>query len=117
MVAVEQAGGHYLIGTVIAFSVVTPAAYMLHSCFTFSEPARWQAFFRFALSIAATYPAVLLMLAVLCSGLGLSVAIAIPIATVILFAWNFVAAHWAILPRVRHPAPQPQPYREETSQC
>lgn len=51
------------------------------------------------------YPISVAMMIVLCSGLSLSVAIATPIATVALFVWNFVAAHWAILPRLyRHPA-------------
>jgi hypothetical protein len=45
------------------------------------------------------YPISVAMMVVLCSGLGLRVAIATPIATVALFVWNFVAAHWAILPR------------------
>jgi hypothetical protein len=33
----------------------------------------------------------------LCSGLGMRVAIATPIATLLLFVWNFTLARWAIL--------------------
>lgn len=100
MLAVDFAGGHYLLGTVISFLIVTPLGYALHSWFTFAEPFRLNAFLRFAAAIASTYPVAIAMLALLCSGLDLSVAIAIPIATVALFLWNFVAAHWAILPRL-----------------
>lgn len=100
MLAVDFGGGHYLLGTLISFSIVTPLGYVLHSWFTFAQPLRLKAFLRFAASIASTYPVAVVMLAILCSGLRLSVALAVPVATVALFFWNFVAAHWAILPRL-----------------
>jgi len=37
------------------------------------------------------------LMALFCSGLGLPVAVATPIATVLLFFWNFALARWAIL--------------------
>jgi putative flippase GtrA len=100
MIAVDRAGGHYLLGTIISFLIVTPLAYALHSWFTFSVPFGIGSFLRFAGSVALTYPIAVAMLAVLCTGLGLDVAVAVPLATLILFAWNFVAARWAILPRL-----------------
>ncbi|WP_192243703.1 GtrA family protein [Mesorhizobium silamurunense] len=99
MIAVDRVGGHYLLGTVVSFMAVSPLGYALHSWFTFAEPLRLKAFARFVGGMAAAYPISTAIMIVLCSGLGLSVAIATPIATVALFAWNFVAAHWAILPR------------------
>lgn len=100
MIAVDQVGVHYLLGTVISFLAVTPIGYALHSRFTFAEPLRLKAFTRFVGGVATAYPVSVAMMIVLCSGLGLSVAIATPIATVALFVWNFAAAHWAILPRL-----------------
>jgi putative flippase GtrA len=100
MLAVDFAGGHYLLGTVIAFLAVTPLAYALHSRFTFAEPFRLKSFLRFAGGVASAYPVAVAMMILLCSGLRLNVAIATPITTVALFVWNFVAAHWAILPRL-----------------
>lgn len=99
ILAIDSAGGHYLLGVLIAFLGVTPIGYALHSQFTFAEPMRWKSFLRFAGGVATAYPIAVAMMVFLCSGLGLSVAIATPIATVALFLWNFVTAHWAILPR------------------
>ena len=99
MLAVDYAGGHYLLGTLVSFTIVTPLGYALHSRFTFAESFRLKAFLRFTASVAFTYPVAVAVLALLCSGLGLSVALALPIATCVLFAWNLVAAHWAILSR------------------
>jgi putative flippase GtrA len=99
MLAVDFLGGHYLLGILVGFLVVTPLGYVLHSWFTFSEPFSLRAFSRFAATVIAAYPVATAMLIILCSGLGLSVAIAYPIAVAGMFAWNFAAAHWAILPR------------------
>jgi putative flippase GtrA len=99
MLVVDFAGGHYLLGTVISFLIVTPLGYVLHSWFTFAETLRFKAFMRFTASIAFTFPVAVALMIVLCSGFGLTVAIATPVATGILFLWNFAAAHWAILPR------------------
>ena len=101
MLAVDALGGHYLLGTTIAFLGVTPAAYALHSRFTFAERLSRKGLMRFTAGVATAYPVAVAMMVLLCSGLDLSVAIATPIATVALFAWNFAAAHWAILPRLR----------------
>lgn len=99
MIAVDRMGGHYLVGTMISFLIVTPTAYVLHSRFTFVEALRWKAFLRFVATVAGTYPVAVAMLALLCSGFHLDVAIATPISIIALFVWNFIAAHWAILPR------------------
>jgi putative flippase GtrA len=100
MIGVDQLGGHYLLGILISFLAVTPIGYALHSRFTFAEPLRLKTFTRFVGGVVAAYPVSVGMMVVLCSGFSLSVAIATPIATVALFVWNFVAAHWAILPRI-----------------
>jgi putative flippase GtrA len=97
MLANDFLGGYYLVGTVIAFAIVTPMAYVLHSKFTFSEPLRLKALMRFAGGVAAAYPVAAGMMIVLCSGLRLSVAVATPITTVLMYGWNFAAAHWSIL--------------------
>jgi putative flippase GtrA len=99
MLAVDAAGGHYLLAILAGFVVVVPFGFALHSRFTFAEPLRWKAFIKFAGAATAAYPITVTAMVVLCSGFGLSVAVATPIATVVLFLWNFAAAHWAILPR------------------
>jgi putative flippase GtrA len=100
MLTVDYLGGHYLLGTVIAFMIVTPIGYTLHSWFTFAEPFRWKAFRRFVAGVASSYPAAAGLLIILCTGLHQSVAIAMPIVTAAMFTWNFAAAHWSILPRL-----------------
>lgn len=97
----DAAGGHYLLGTVIAFVIVTPIAYVLHSRFTFVEPFSAKALIRYVGGVASAYPIAAGLMIVLCSGLRLSVAIAWPIVTVLIFGWNFTAAHWSILPRLK----------------
>ena len=99
ILAVDAVGGHYVLATLIAFMTVTPIGFVLHSRFTFGEPLRWTSFLRFVAGLSSAYPLAVLSMIVLCSGFDLSVAIAAPIATAVVFLWNFTAAHLAILPR------------------
>lgn len=99
MLIVDGFGGHYLLGLLATFVVVTPLGYALHSWFTFREPLSKVAFARFTATVIAAYPVATVMLIVLCSGLRLSVAIAYPIAVGGMLIWNFAATHWALLPR------------------
>ena len=97
MLANDAVGGHYLLGTVIAFVIVTPVGYLLHSAFTFAERPNTKAFIRFVAGIASAYPVATGLMIIFCSGLHLSVAVATPVVTGLMFAWNFAAAHWSIL--------------------
>jgi putative flippase GtrA len=97
MILGDLAGGHYVPMTVLSFGIVTPLGYLLHSRFTFRERLSLRGFLRFASGVAAGFPLSLLSMAILCTGLGLPVVIAAPIATITLFLWNYASVHWAIL--------------------
>jgi putative flippase GtrA len=101
MIAGDRAGGGYLMLTLISFLVVTPIAYALHSRVTFKEPLSLRSLFRFALGVSVGLPLSLGIMAVLCSLLKLPVVVAAPMATVLLFLWNYMSAHISILGRKR----------------
>jgi putative flippase GtrA len=101
MIAGDWVGIHYLVMSFISFLIVTPLGYVLHSGFTFGAHLSLIGLIRFASGMAAGFGVFLLSMVLLCSGLGLPVAIATPITTVILFVWNYVTTHWAILGRLR----------------
>ena len=90
------AGGHYLIMTAVAFLIVTPLGYLFHCRFTFAEKRSLRGLFRFWSGSALAFPVSLLTMALLCSGLKLPVTVATPVATVVLFLWNYLSAQWAI---------------------
>jgi putative flippase GtrA len=101
MIAGDRVGIHYVITTTIAFLVVTPAGYLMHAAFTFRERRSWAGFFRFTAGIALGFPVSLLLMAILCSGLGQPVVIAAPVMTVLLIVWTYASTHWALLSRRR----------------
>lgn len=100
MILGDMAGLHYLPMNFVSFATVTPLGYWLHSDFTFAEKLSLRAFLRFATGVAAGFPISLLTMAVLCTGFGVPVIIAAPVATIVLFVWNYASAHWAILGRM-----------------
>lgn len=101
MIGGDWLGAHYLPMSFVSFALVTPVGYWLHSDFTFGGKLSFRNFLRFAAGVAAGFPLSLLVMAILCTGLGLPVIIAAPVATAVLFVWNYASAHWAILGRLR----------------
>jgi putative flippase GtrA len=100
LIAGDLMGLHYMISTILGFLIVTPAAYLLHSAYTFGEPRSWAALWRFSAGVAFAVPIFFLVMALLCSGLGLPVIVAAPLATLFMFVWNYVSARWAIVARL-----------------
>lgn len=96
MIVGDRAGIHYFPMSILSFLLVTPFGYLLHSGFTFGEPRSFRAFLRFSSGVALGFPIYLITMAILCTGLSLSVVVATSIATVLLFLWNYASAHWAI---------------------
>lgn len=89
-------GAGYLAMSVAAFVVVTPLGYLMHTGFTFGEPPSVRGLLRLYSGAATGFPLFILLMAIFCSGLGMPVALATPLCTVILYAWNYALAHWAI---------------------
>lgn len=88
---------HYAVSCAISYVIVVLLGFALHVRFTFQQQPSVAAFWRYAVSMAANYPFTLALLFILCDIAGLSVAIAAPVATVLMMAWNFVASRWAIV--------------------
>ena len=101
MIVGDFLGFHYLPMNFVSFGIVTLLGYLLHSGFTFRGQPSIAAFLCFAAGLAVGFPISLLVMAILCTGLGIPVILAAPIATVVLFVWNYASAHWAILGTVR----------------
>ena len=91
-------GAHWLAATVLAFPVVVGTAYVLHARWTFATDMSWIALGRYTLAMAANFPIFTALLAGLCEVLGLPAGPGTAIATVMMFAWNYLASRWAILP-------------------
>jgi len=96
-------GLHYAVSTLISYAVGVFLGYGLHSVFTFGRELSTQSLFRYALGIAANLPGSIVLLFLFCDVAGVSVVVAAPATTVILFLWNFAMSHWAI---VRNPVRQ-----------
>lgn len=96
LIGTHAMGLHYLAALVVANIVVIAFAYSAHATFTFEVDRTVSGLGRFVGTQAIGFPLSVLVLAALVDGLGLEVWIATPIATIILFAYNFISARWAI---------------------
>ncbi len=96
-------GAGYVAMSLVAFALTTPLGYLLNTRFTFEKPPSIGGLLRFASAAATVFPVFLVLMAIFCSGLGMPVAIATPLCTIILYFYNYALAHWAILYRRRLP--------------
>jgi putative flippase GtrA len=97
MIGGDWLGLHYAVSLVISFAIVVVAGYLLHSAWTFRAAVRSRSSFgRYLLVAAANFPASLAGMFVLVDLAGLSVPLASPLLTVLLFAMNFLGNRWAL---------------------
>ncbi len=97
MIAGDWMGLHYALSLVVSFLIVVVLGYRLHSGWTFREAARTRASFgRYALVASGNFPASLAGMFVFVDLLNLSVPVASPVVTVLLFAFNFAGNRWAL---------------------
>lgn len=94
------AGVSYVPMSLLSFLIVTPLGYSLHACFTFEASFSMYDLYRFSAGVAAGFPLYFIVMAILCSGIGLSIVLASPITTIILYLWNYASAHWAMRNRL-----------------
>lgn len=99
MIAGDLAGLHYSVSAIICFVLVTPMAYAFHSGYTFGEEPSLRGFGRFAFGSLSSIPLWIALMAICVSGLHLPMLTASPLVTVLVFLWNYAAAHWSILGR------------------
>lgn len=88
---------HYALSCAISYVIVVTLGFALHVCYTFQQPATAASFWRYGLSMAANYPLTLAALFLMCDIGSWPIAVAAPMATVLLFAVNFLASRWAIV--------------------
>jgi putative flippase GtrA len=100
MIAGDLAGLHYLQSTAISFVLVGLLGYALHVRFTFRVSPSAGSLTRYLLAMTGNCPLWIALMFVFCDLMGIAVAIAAPVATVMLFAWNFAASRWAITGRL-----------------
>ncbi len=90
-------GIHYVFSTALAFVPILCVGYTAHTNFTFHSSASWPSFIRYTLAMLMNYPIWIIGLYVLCDLLGVSLILAAPMTTVLVFSWNFISTRWVLL--------------------
>ncbi len=97
MIGGDYAGLHYALSLLISFLIVVVIGYRLHSGWTFRSAERSRATFtRYVVIASANLPSSLAGMFVFVNLIGLSVPVASPIVTVLLFGMNFMGNRWAL---------------------
>jgi putative flippase GtrA len=100
MIAGDAAGVNFVASTSFAFVINVLVGYTLHCRFTFSEPMTWRGLARYTLAMLLNLPLSIAGIWLLNGVVRLPMWLASPLVTAFLFAWNYVATHWAVVARV-----------------
>jgi putative flippase GtrA len=96
MILADALRVHYVASTGIAFVIIVIVGYALHCFYTFSEPPTPKGFVRYTSAMLLTLPLSLGAMFLVRDLCRAPMWLASPAVTGLLFAWNFVAAHWAV---------------------
>jgi putative flippase GtrA len=102
MIGGDWLGLHYLASSFLSFGIVCAFGYWLHSAWTFPGAQRGRtSFARYVLTMSANLPLSIAGMFVFVDLAGFPVAIAAPLVTVLLIAFNFLGTRWALRARSR----------------
>jgi putative flippase GtrA len=97
MIAGDWFGLHYAVSLALSFVILVLLGYRLHSTWTFKGAERsGSSFGRYLLVASANYPFSLAGMFVFVDLAGLSVPLAAPIVTVLMFVANLLGNRWAL---------------------
>lgn len=96
VIAGSLAGVEYWNTAVLSFVLVTPLGYVLQSRFTFGVELSARRFVHFAGGVAAGAVLFLALIGLFHSAFEVPVWIASPLATMLIFCWNYAASCWTI---------------------
>jgi putative flippase GtrA len=97
MIGGDWAGLHYVVSSLISFTLVVLVGYWLHSAWTFPGAERGgMSLARYALTMALNLPLSIAGMYVFVDLAGIGVPIAAPAVTVLLAVFNFVGGRWAL---------------------
>jgi putative flippase GtrA len=88
-----------VVSTLVAFVAIVAIGYTLHCLFTFSEKLSLRGLVRYTAAMLLTLPFSLGGMFVMRDLVHIPMWIASPLLTGLLFCWNYVATHWAVVTR------------------
>ena len=100
MIAGDALGVHYAVSTGVAFVIIVITGYALHCLYTFSERLSVRGFVRYTAAMLLTLPFSLGGMYLLRDLAHVPMWLASPFLTAVMFCWNFVATHWAVVTQV-----------------
>jgi putative flippase GtrA len=96
VIGMDRFGYHYAVSVTVAYLAGTLVGYLLHTAYTFQVRPSGTGWLSFVVANLSGFALAISSMSILCGIIGLSASIAMPIVTVLLFAWNYLLAYWLI---------------------
>lgn len=96
MMAGDALAWHFAVSVTLSFVGCVIVGYHLHCRFTFAAVPQRRGLWRYAAAMVLNYPLTLWSIWLLHEALSLPMLVAAPLSTVLLTAYNFLSARWAV---------------------
>lgn len=96
LVGAVMTGAHYIVAGLLTIAPILAISFLLHCFVTFEVPPTAEAFARYSVTALPSYPLWFVSIAALSDGLGAPIWAASPIATGIVFLWNYIGTNWSL---------------------
>lgn len=96
LIALDKAGLHYALATLISGAVLIPLSYVLHLRVTYRVAGGSGSFLRYAAAQAVNTPIALVLFFLICGLGGVPMTWAAPAVIGLMFVYNFISSFWAI---------------------
>lgn len=99
LIAADAAGLGIVVCQLLSAAILLPFGFILQSQFTFACERSWRGFARYSTALITNFPIALLALWLSREVAGLSMWVAAPFSSLVLYCWNFATSTWALAPR------------------
>ena len=96
VIGMDRLASPYPLSVTVGSIVSLTVGYLLHAAYTFRARATFAGWLKFGAANVSGFLLSMALMFVMCSLVGLSASVAMPLVTVILFVWNYIVAHLII---------------------
>lgn len=101
LIVTDALGATVIVCQTASAAVLLPVGFALQSRITFASERSWRGFCRYSAALITNFPVAIAVLWLVREQAHLSMWVAAPLSSFVLFCWNYLTSTWALAPRTK----------------
>lgn len=101
LIATDALGATVIACQAASAAVLLPVGFVLQSRVTFACERSWRGFWRYSAALITNFPVAIAVLWLAREQAEVSMWVAAPVSSFVLFCWNYLTSTWALAPRTK----------------